>query len=113
DGYTLLLGTAGSVVISPLLYGQDRAGYKSLADFAPVSLLATSPFAVAVSPNLPVHSLAELVALAKSKPGRLNYGSSGLGGSPQLAAELFKSVAGIDMTHVAYKGLSPALVDLM
>jgi tripartite-type tricarboxylate transporter receptor subunit TctC len=113
DGYTLLLGTAGSVVISPLLYGQDRAGFKSLDDFAPVSLIAKSPFAVAVNPNLPVHSLSELVALAKAKPGKLNYGSSGIGGSPQLATELFKSMAGIDMTHVAYKGLSPALVDLM
>lgn len=113
DGYTLLLGTAGSIVLAPLLYGQERAGYKSLDDFAPVSLLASSPFAVAVNPSLPVHSLADLVALAKSKPGKLNYGSSGLGGSPQLATELFKSMAGIDMTHVAYKGLQPALVDLM
>jgi|SRR5579872_102541 len=113
DGYTLLLGTAGSVVISPLLYGQSKAGFDNLSDFAPISLIASSPFAVAVSPNLPVHSIAEFVALAKSKPGKLNYGSSGIGGSPQLATELFKSMAGIDMTHVAYKGLSPALVDLM
>src|SRR6201999_282729 len=87
--------------------------YKSFDDFAPVSLIASSPFAVAVNPDLPAHSLAELVALAKAKPGKLNYGSSGLGGSPQLATELFKSMAAIDMTHVAYKGLSPALVDLM
>ncbi|MBV9824160.1 MAG: tripartite tricarboxylate transporter substrate binding protein [Alphaproteobacteria bacterium] len=113
DGYTLLLGTAGSVVIAPLLYGQDRAGFRSLDDFVPVSLIASSPFAVAVNPNLPAHTLAELVELAKSKPGQLNYGSSGIGGSPQLATELFKSMAGIDMTHIAYKGLSPALVDLM
>ncbi|HEX3952680.1 MAG TPA: tripartite tricarboxylate transporter substrate binding protein [Stellaceae bacterium] len=113
DGYTLLLGTAGSIVIAPALYGQSRAGFESLADFAPISMIASSPFAVVVNPAAPVHSIAELVALAKSKPGKLNFGSSGVGGSPHLAAELFKSVAGIDMTHVAYKGLSPALVDLM
>jgi len=82
-------------------------------DFAPITALGTSAFIVAVNPNVPAKSLAELIALAKEQPGRINFGSSGTGGSPHLAAELFQSMANVRMVHVPYKGLSLAITDLL
>jgi len=111
DGYTLLLGAAGTMVVAPHLGA--KLPFDALKDFAPVSLVAISPFVVTLNPAVPANSIRELIALAKKSGGKLNYGTSGTGGSPQLATELFKSMAGIDMTHVPYKGLAPALTDLI
>jgi tripartite-type tricarboxylate transporter receptor subunit TctC len=111
DGYTLLLGAAGTIVVAPHLGA--KLPFDALKDFAPVSLVAISPFVVTLNPAVPASSIKELIALAKAGGGKLNYGTSGTGGSPQLATELFKSMAGVDMTHVPYKGLAPALTDLI
>ncbi len=110
DGYTLLFGAAGSLVISPHIYGSQT---DNLKDFTPIILAASSPFALAVHPSVKAASLAELTALAKASPGKLNFGSSGNGGSPHLAGELYKNVAGVDIVHVPYKGLAPAIADLV
>lgn len=111
DGYTLLIGAAGTLAVSPHL--NPKLPFDTFKDFAPVSLLATSPFVVTVHPEVPAKSVRELIELAKARPGKLNFGSSGVGGSPQLAGELFKSMAGVNMVHVAYKGLAPAITDLL
>ena len=110
DGYTLCVCAAGTMAIGPHLTKQP---FDSLRDFAAVSLLATSPFIVTVHPSVKAASIAELVALAKANPGKINFGSSGVGGAPHLSTELFKSMAGVDMVHVAYKGLGPAMTDLL
>ena len=109
DGYTLLLAT-GTHAINPLLY---RTAYDIVRDFAPVALLGSTPFVLAVHPSVPAHSVAELIALAKARPGKLNYGSGGNGTPPHLAAELFKSMAGIDLVHVPYKTVAAAITDLI
>jgi tripartite-type tricarboxylate transporter receptor subunit TctC len=111
DGYTLLVGAAGTIAVAPHL--NAKLPFDTLRDFAPVSILATSPFVVTVHPEVPAKSVRELIDLAKARPGKINFGSSGTGGSPQLAGELFKSTAGVDMVHVPYKGLAPAITDLM
>ena len=111
DGYTLLLGAAGTIVVAPHLGA--KLPFDAQRDFAPVSLVAISPFVVTLNPSVPASNIRELIALAKSSAGKLNYGTSGTGGSPQLATELFKSMAGVNMTHVPYKGLAPALTDLI
>lgn len=111
DGYTLLIGAAGTIAVAPHLMAS--LPFDAFKDFAPVSLVATSSFVVTVHPEVPAKSVRELIDLAKARPGKLNFGSSGVGGSPQLAGELFKSMAGIDMQHVAYKGLAPAITDLL
>lgn len=111
DGYTLLVGAAGTMAVAPHLTA--HLPFDTFKDFAPVSLLATSPFVVTVHPEVPAHSVRELIDLAKARPGKLNFGSSGVGGSPQLAGELFKSMARVEMQHVAYKGLAPAITDLL
>jgi tripartite-type tricarboxylate transporter receptor subunit TctC len=111
DGYTLLLGAAGPMVINPHIYGPGAVD--TLKGFTPIVLVAVSPFAVTLHPSVPATSLAELTALAKAKPGALNYGTSGKGGAPHLATELYKSMAGVDLTHVPYKGLAPALAELI
>ena len=111
DGYTLLLGAAGALVIAPWLYA--KLPFDTVKDFAPISLLATVPFALTVHPSIPANTVPELIALARANPGKLNYGSSGEGGAPHLAGELMKSMAKIDMVHVPYKGLSPAITDLI
>lgn len=110
DGYTILVTTNATIVINPHLY---KVGYDPVRDFAPVSQLATLPFALLVHPSLPVKSVTELIAYAKSKPGALNYGSSGGGGGAHLGGEMLKTAAKIDMTHVPYKGAAPALVALL
>jgi tripartite-type tricarboxylate transporter receptor subunit TctC len=110
DGYTVCVCAAGTMAIGPHLTKQP---FDTLRDFAPASPLATSPFIVTVHPSVKATSIRELVALAKANPGKINFGSSGVGGAPHLSTELFKSMAGVDMVHVAYKGLGPAMTDLL
>ena len=111
DGYTLLMGTVGTHAINPSLYA--KMPYDHVKDFVPVVLVAGVPNVLAVYPAFPVNSVAELIALAKSKPGTINFASSGSGTSIHMSGELFKAMAGVDMTHIPYKGSSPALTDLL
>lgn len=111
DGYTLLVGTPGTNAVNASLY--RKLPYDTLRDFAPITLTATTYLMLVVHPSVPVKSVKELVALARAKPGQLNYGSGGSGGSPHLAAELFKSMTGVSMTHVPYKGSPQYTVDLV
>ena len=106
DGYTLLFGGAGSLSINPSLY--RKLPYDPVKDFAPVSLVATSPFLLVTNPSLPVKTVHDLIALARSKPGQLNFASAGVSGPPRLAAELFKSMTGVNMVHIPYNGGGPA-----
>lgn len=108
DGYTLVMGTPG-LVINPSLY--SGVNFHPVRDFAPVVLMASVPLIVVVHPSLPVHSIKQLVALAKARPGALNYASNG--SSTHLTAELFMQQAGISMIHVPYKGSAPATNDLI
>ena len=110
DGYTMLMG-AVALVVSPYLYA--RLPFDPLTDLAPVTQVNSAPLMLVVHPSLPVNSVAELIAYAKARPGALNYGSGGVGATPFLATELFKSMAGIDVVHVPYKGGAPALADLV
>ena len=109
DGHTLLIVSLATAV-NPHLY---KLPYEAVKAFAPISLIVTSPNVVAVYPGLPVNSIKELIALAKAKPGELQYGSSGVGTFVHLGGELFKLAAGIDMLHVPFKGTAPAMIDLM
>jgi tripartite-type tricarboxylate transporter receptor subunit TctC len=111
DGYTLFLGGVGSHAINPNLHA--KLPYDPIKDFAPVSLLAQAPLVLVVHPSVPVHDVAEFIAYARAHPGRLNFASNGNGSSSQLAAVMFASMAGVDMVHVPYKGLAPALTDLL
>jgi tripartite-type tricarboxylate transporter receptor subunit TctC len=111
DGYTLFIGFNATHGANLALFG--KLAYDPVADFAPISLLAAVPNVISVHPAVPVNSLAELVALAKSQLGKLSYASSGNGTSTHLAAELFKATAGIDMLHVPYKGSAPAVGDVI
>ncbi len=111
DGYTLLLVHQGTLAINPHLYA--RTGYDPIADLAPVTRLVVSPMLLAVHPEMPVNSAADLIRLANEKPGQLTFGSGGTGTPPHMAGELFKRMAKIDVVHVPYKAASPALVDLM
>jgi tripartite-type tricarboxylate transporter receptor subunit TctC len=111
DGYTLLLASTTTLSISPSLYANP--GYDPVDSFAPISLLATAPFLVVVHPSLPAKSLKELIALAKSKPGELNYGSGGNGTPLHIAGEMLKTAAGVQLVHVSYKGAAPAVIDLL
>src|SRR5256886_1292671 len=106
DGYTFLM-TNVSLVISAYLYA--KLPYDPQKDFVPVTLVATAPLMLVVHPSVAAKSVQELVALAKANPGRLSYGSGGVGSTPHLSGELFKSLAGIDAVHVPYKGGAPAL----
>ena len=110
DGYTILIATS-ALAINPSLY--PDAGYDPKKDFAPIGLIATSANLVLVRPSLPVHSMAELVALAKKEPGKLNFASTGTGTSTHLAAELFAAMAGVKITAIPYKGVAPAVTDLL
>ena len=110
DGYTVLV-TIASHTINPTLY--SKLPYDTLADLAPVSLLAEYPFVITVHPSVPAKTIKELIASAKSRPGQLSYASSGNGSGPHLGMELFKSMAGIDMVHVPYKGAGQAMTDLI
>jgi tripartite-type tricarboxylate transporter receptor subunit TctC len=111
DGYTLFLATNATHGINPTLY--KDIPFDAVKDFTPVVLMVSTPNLLLVTPSLPVKSVAELVALAKSKPGQLSYGSTGIGTSTHLQGELFKSVEGIQMTHVPYRGSSQAVIDLI
>jgi tripartite-type tricarboxylate transporter receptor subunit TctC len=111
DGYTLLMGTVGTHAINPSLY--SNMPYDHVKDFVPVVLVAGVPNVLVVNPELPVNSVADLIKLAKAKPGTINFASSGSGTSIHLSGELFKTMAGVDMMHVPYKGSSPALTDLI
>jgi len=111
DGYTIGIGTTGPLTINPAL--QAKMPFDSVADLAPVSLVATGPNAVLVHPSVPAKTVKELIAYARANPGALNFASSGVGSTNHLAGELFKSVAGIQMVHVPYKGNGEALADLM
>jgi tripartite-type tricarboxylate transporter receptor subunit TctC len=110
DGYTLLM-TASTIVLNTVLY--RKVPYDPIRDFAPITIAATAPNILIVNPNLPAKSLAELIALAKQKPGALSYGTPGIGTSPHLCMELLKYMAGIDIQHVPYRGTAAAVSDVM
>jgi tripartite-type tricarboxylate transporter receptor subunit TctC len=110
DGYTIIMSSSNHT-INPSLY--TNIPYDTIGDFAPVTLVATSPFVLVVHPSLPVKTVKELIDLARSRKGQIAYASSGTGGPQQLAGELFKMMAKVDMLHVPYKGSGPAEVDLM
>jgi tripartite-type tricarboxylate transporter receptor subunit TctC len=111
DGYTLLMATTGVMAINNALY--PNMTYDAAKDFEPVIFVASITNVLVVPPELPVNNVRELIALAKEKPGSLSFGSSGPGSSTHLSSELFKSMAGIDVLHVPYKGSSQALTDLV
>ena len=110
DGYTLLVTTASFTILPSL---GRKLPYDPAKDFEPITLINTTPLVLVVNPNVPARSLQELIALAKARPGALNFGSSGSGGSNHLAGELFNAMAGVKMVHVPYKGNAPALNDLV
>jgi len=110
DGYTLVIGGTGTLAVDPTLYKDP--GYDPRKDFTPIGLIAKSALVILVNPALPVYSVADLIALAKKEPGRLNYASAGVGSGMHLGTVYFASEAGIDMTHIPYKGTGPALTDL-
>jgi len=110
DGYTLLIANV-SLVVNPYLY--PKMPYDPLKDFLPITMVNSAPLLLVVHPSIAAKSVMELIAYAKAHPGQLNYGSGGLGSTPYLAAELFKSLSGIDVVHVPYKGGAPALSDLV
>ena len=111
DGYTLLLGSIATHAVNPALY--KKLPYDHLKDFAPVSLIGTVPNALVVHPSVPAKSVQEFIAYAKANPGKINYGSSGVGSPPHLSMELLRSMTGINLVHVPYKGAGPALADLL
>jgi len=110
DGHTILMA-ASTLAINPIMY--KKVPYDPLRDFAPITQAATLANVIVVHPSLPVKSIAELIAYAKQRPGQLNFASAGIGTSPQMSVELLKSMAGIDMVHIPYKGTSPGVVDLL
>ena len=111
DGHTLLLANTGTMVINPAIY--PKLGYGTLRDFTPVARTAQQPLALVVNPQVPARTVGELVALARSKPGQLNYGSAGNGGISHLVPEMFKEATGTFIVHIPYKGSAPAFTDLM
>jgi len=110
DGYTLMSAPVFQITISPFTHKVD---FDPMKDFTPITILATSPFVIAVRADLPVNTLAEFIAYVKSKPGKLNYGSAGPGSFTQIVAVMFLKSAGLDMVHVPYKGIAPAFTDLL
>jgi tripartite-type tricarboxylate transporter receptor subunit TctC len=110
DGYTLLMGTISSHGINSAI---AKLPYDAIKDFAPVTVVASTPNVITVHPQLPARNLAELLALARAKPGKLNFGSTSPGGSPHMSAELLKMMARVDVVHVPYKGAGPMLTDLI
>ncbi len=111
DGYTIFLGSVGNLAFNPALHA--KLAYDPVKDFGPVTLLATSAFILVVNPTVPAKSVKELIALAKAKPGQLNYATAGVGSSLHMTGEIFKLATGINIVPVAYKGFSPALIELM
>ena len=110
DGYTLLV-VASTLALNSVLY--KKVPYDPVRDFAPITIAATAPNVLIVNPALPAKSLAEFIALAKAKPGALSYGTPGIGTSPHLSMELLKSMAGIDLQHVPYRGTAAAVTDVI
>jgi tripartite-type tricarboxylate transporter receptor subunit TctC len=110
DGYTLLVGNNAILATNGALY--LKLGFNAEADFAPIGLIGSQANILVVNPSLPVHSLAELIALARANPGKLNFASSGHGLAAHLAGELFKAAAAVDLVHVPYKGAAPVLQDV-
>ena len=111
DGYTMVLGVTGPLTIAPSINAQ--LAYDPLRDLVPITLVAAVPSLIAIHPSVPARDLKELIALAKSQPGKLTFASAGTGTSVHIAGELFKSMAGVDIIHVPYKGGAPALNDLL
>lgn len=111
DGYTMVIGSVAPVVLNPLFY--PKIAYQSLRDFTPVSLIGAAPQLVVVNPSVPAKSIKELIALAKSTKGGLNYGGSGIGTLPHLGGEMFRVMTGTNMVHVSYKGTVLAILDLI
>ena len=111
DGYTLLLGTIGTNAVNAALYA--KLPYHVLKDFAPISQVATSYLLLVMHPTVPVRTVKDMIVLAKSRPGQLNFGSAGVGTSPFLAGEMFKVMAGVSISHVAYKGSPQSAIDLV
>ena len=111
NGYTVLLGPMSALTMNPALF--SKLPYDTLRDFAPISLTSRTTQALAVSASLPANSVRELIALAKASPGKLSFGSTGVGNATHLSGEILKSVAGIDLVHVPYKGAGPQLVDVI
>ena len=111
DGYTLFMGNNSTHGSNPALYA--KLPYDAVNDFAPIAFVASVPYVLVVDPSLPVSTVQQLIALAKSKPGQLNYASAGNGSTHHFCAELLKSMAGIDMVHVPYKGSGPAIAGLL
>lgn len=111
DGYTLLFSAAGPLTVTPHTY--QNLAYDPVNAFEPIALVATQPLLLVLKPDLKVNNVRDLIALAKSKPGKLSYGSFGNGSAAHLAGEYFKALTGVDMVHVPYRGSGPALVDLV
>lgn len=111
DGYTLVMGTVGTHAINPTLF--SRMPYDAIRDFAPVAFVVDAEGLLVVHPSIPVRTVKELIALAKSKPGQLTYASAGAGTTGHLAGEIFKTMAGVDLLHIPYKGNVPAITDLL
>ena len=110
DGYTLLV-SASTIALNSVLY--KKVPYDPVRDFTPITLAATAPNILVVNPKLPINTVAELIAAAKAEPGKLTYGTPGIGTSPHLCMELFKSMAGVDLQHVPYKGTAAAVTDII
>ena len=111
DGYTLFMGSSGSLAVNPGMYA--KLPYDPIKDFTPISLTLKVPFFVVVNPSLPASNIRELVAYLKANPDKVNFGTAGNGASNHLSTELFKSVTGVSMVHVPYKGSPPAVTDLL
>ena len=111
DGYTLLMGTQTTYAVAPTLY--RKTSIDPSRDFAGISMSAVSPLVLVVHPSVPAQSVKDVIAMAKAKAGTLNFGSGGLGTTPHMTGELFQSVAGIKMAHIAYRGEAPAINDLL
>jgi tripartite-type tricarboxylate transporter receptor subunit TctC len=111
DGYTLMMGSQTTLAVAPALY--RKFSIDAARDFAGVAMAGVSPLVLVVHPSVPVRSVQDLIALAKSKPGTINFGSGGLGTTPHMAGELFSIQAGVKMVHVAYRGEAPAINDLL
>jgi tripartite-type tricarboxylate transporter receptor subunit TctC len=111
DGYTLVMGVVGTHAINPTLF--PSVPFDPIQDFSPISLVATAMNVLVVNPDLPARSVQELIALARARPGQLNFGSPGNGSTVQLAGELFKTMTGTDMVHTPYRGAAAAMTDLL
>jgi tripartite-type tricarboxylate transporter receptor subunit TctC len=111
DGYTLMLGTAGTMAVNPWIY--KNMPFDTVHDFAPISLIASLPNLMVVNPKVPARNVQEFVAWAKQHPGKVFFASSGIGNTPHLTAELFNQTTGLNMIHVPYKGSGPAMTDLV